>query len=111
KPLKDRENYILTRNESFKAGGAKVIHSVEDILELSKYNELFVIGGGEVYKQLIPHADKMIITHVHEVNFSARIFFPDFTHEEWKVDSLEKIEETEKFPSFTFATYIRKQTN
>lgn len=109
KPLKNRENYVLTNNPNFKANGAEVINSIHDVLFLAENEEVVIIGGGEVYKQFMPYADKMIITHVHEVNMSARVFFPDFSHDEWKIDadSLEKNEETEKHSSFTFATYTR----
>lgn len=108
KPLKHRENYVLTNNKDFKANGATVIHSVDEVLELAKDEEVFVIGGGMIYSQLLPYADKLILTHVHSFNFRARVFFPNITHKEWKVEIVEKFEETEKHPSFTFATYTRK---
>jgi len=108
KPLKHRENYVLTNNKDFKANGATVIHSVDEVLELAKDEEVFVIGGGMIYSQLLPYADKLILTHVHSFNFSARVFFPHITHKEWKIEEMEKFEETEKHPSFTFATYTRK---
>lgn len=109
KPLKNRENYIITRNKDFKANGATVIHSVKDVLELAEDDEVFVIGGGEIYKELLPYADKLILTHVHTFNFEGRVFFPDYSVKDWKVDidSMEKFEETDKHPSFTFTTYNR----
>jgi dihydrofolate reductase len=108
KPLPKRKNYVLTNNKDFSHVGAKVIHSVEDVLKLSKTHEVFVIGGGEIYAQLMPHADKMILTHVHVVDGSATTFFPDFNHEQWDLVSMTKHEEDESHGhSFTFANYTR----
>lgn len=110
KPLPKRKNYVLTHNESFAPDGAKVIHSMEEALNLARSREVFIIGGGEVYKQFMPYADKLILTQVHTIDFSARVFFPEFTPEEWKLTNMVKHEADEKHPfSFTFATYIRKK--
>ena len=111
KPLKNRENYVLTRNKNFKANGATVLHSIKDVLELAENEEVFIIGGGDIYKELMPYADKLILTHVHSFNFNARVFFPDFSAKDWKIDteSMEKHEETDRHPSFTFAVYHRRK--
>lgn len=111
KPLRNRENYVVTRNKDFKANGATVLHSVKDVLEIAENDEVFVIGGGDIYKELIPYADKLIITHVHAFNFNAKIFFPDFSAKDWKIDieTMEKHEEENGRPSFTFATYERRK--
>jgi dihydrofolate reductase len=108
KPLEKRKNYIITRDERFNPIGAKVIHSIDSILELSKKNDIFVIGGGDVYGQLLPYADTMMLTHVHEINKSAKVFFPDYDTREWGV-SFNKHDGDENTPSFTFATYTRKK--
>lgn len=109
KLLKNREKYVLSRDKKFKANGTKTIHSINEILELAKNNDVAIIGGGETFNQLIHYADKLIITHVHEFNFKARVFFPEFTYKDWKLEKMEKFEETEKAPSFTFATYTKKK--
>lgn len=108
KPLDKRKNYVLTRDNSFSANGAKVIHSIDDVLKLSKTHDVFVIGGGEIYSQLMPYADKMILTHVHIVDGKARTYFPDYDWKDWKQTSKVKHEADEKhLHSFTFATYER----
>jgi len=111
KPLKNRENYVLTNQKDFKDNGAKVIHSIDDVLELSKDEDLFVIGGGEIYKSLMPYADRLIITHVHSVNINARTFFPSISPRDWKIDSENMVrhEEDDNRPSFTIATYNRAE--
>lgn len=109
KPLEKRKNYVLTRNEEFNPVGAKVIHSINDVIELAKLHDVYVIGGAQVYEQLLPYADKMLLTFVHEFNFNARVFFPDYNPKEWKVTSIKKHEADKKHAySFTFATLERK---
>lgn len=111
RPLAKRKNYILTRDKSFTvSNGAKVVHSIEEVLELSKSFEVFVIGGGEIYEQFLPHADKMILTHVHVVDGRARVFFPDYDYKDWKIQPnlTVKHEADERHEhDFTFATYLR----
>lgn len=110
KPLPKRKNYVLTSNKSYSYGGVTVVHSIDDILQLSKAHDIYICGGGEIYKQFMPYADRLLITHVHVVDFSARVFFPDFTPEEWKLIKAVKHEADDEHPhSFTFATYIRNK--
>lgn len=110
KPLPKRKNYVLTRDKSFSADGAEVIHSIEEVLELAKTKDIYVIGGGQIYKEFMPYAQKMILTHVHTIDPSARVFFPDFSHSEWKLIKEVKHEaDDEHMYSFTFATYIRNK--
>lgn len=114
KPLEKRKNYILTRDESFNVEGAKVINSIDDVLTLSKTNDVMVIGGGEVYEQFLPHADKMILTHVHVVDGKARTFFPNYDYKDWKIQpnitKKHKADENHEH-DFTFATYIKNEVN
>lgn len=110
KPLPKRKNIVLTKDESFKVeGNAKVVNSIEEVLELSKSKDIYIIGGAEIYNQFMPHADKLILTHVHSVNFSGRVFFPEYDMQEWiPVGKFQKHEVDEKhLHSFTFATYER----
>ena len=109
KPLPKRKNYVLTKNENFvPEGNAKVLHSVEEVLEMSKSKEVYIIGGGEIYKKFIPYADNLIITHVHVVNIQGRVFFPDIDPKEWDIKSMVKHEEDDKHEhSFTFTHYVR----
>lgn len=110
KPLPKRKNYILTTNEDFKAEGrAKVLHSIEEVLEMSKKGDVYICGGGELYYQFMPYADTLYLTHVHTIDFKARTFFPEVSPKEWKLTKAVKHEPDEKNPhSFTFAEYNRK---
>lgn len=111
KPLPKRKNVVLTRDVSFNPEGAKVVTSLEEVLDLAKTREVFIMGGGDVYEQFITYADKMILTQVHAMNNRATVHFPDFDSKEWKVvkDSMKKHEADENHAeSFTFTTYERK---
>lgn len=109
KPLPKRKNYVLTRDVSFKEEGATVVSTVEEVVELSKGREVFIIGGGEIYNQFIDIADNMILTQVHAMNYNATVHFPDFTAEHWKLTSMKKHEADDNHPvSFTFATYEKR---
>ena len=108
RPLPKRKNFILTRDESYVAEGATVIHSIEEVLEMSKSRDIFICGGGEIYKEFMPYADALIITHVHVVNIQGRVFFPDIDPKEWNIKSMVKHEEDDKHEhSFTFTHYVR----
>lgn len=111
KPLPKRKNYVLTTDKSFTVLGAtKVVHSIEEVVELGKHHDIYIIGGGEVYSQMLPYADRLIMTHVHTINHNAEVFFPKIDVKEWKLVNALKNEASKKFPhSFTFATYERKK--
>lgn len=81
-PLPNRINIIVTRDKNFKAQGCVIVHSVEEAIERAKnfpmgVNEVFIIGGGQIYKQAITYADKLYLTIVHKV-FSGDTKFPEY---------------------------------
>ncbi|MBP2018386.1 dihydrofolate reductase [Symbiobacterium terraclitae] len=81
-PLKGRTNIVLTRDRSFRAPGCEVRHSVAEVL--ADPRPLFVIGGAELYRQFLPHADEMILTRIdHE--FQGDTFFPAWEASEWEL--------------------------
>jgi len=68
KPLNGRVNIIITRQNNFTVNGATVVHSLEEAAKYAAslaYKELFILGGGEIYKDAIAKADKIYITRVH----------------------------------------------
>lgn len=111
KPLPKRKNYVLTHDEDFEVKGkTQVLHSVEEVLEIAKKREIFIIGGGEVYKQFLPHADRLIMTHVHTIDLEARVFFPEFNIHEWTMSKSKKNEIDDKHKySFTITTYEKRK--
>lgn len=88
RPLPHRENVILTRNKSFKADGCLVFNSFQEVLD--HYNDeedktMFIIGGGEIYKEALKLdiVDEMYITHVKK-SFDADTFFPEINIRDWR---------------------------
>jgi dihydrofolate reductase len=80
RPLPNRTNYIITRNKDYKAVGCQVFNSLEEVIGDSKLTEeIFVIGGAEIYKQAIKYADKLCLTLVDKEYSDADAFFPDYS--------------------------------
>nr|AIA11390.1 Dihydrofolate reductase [uncultured bacterium] len=111
KPLPKRHNVILTRDAQFQAEGCEVIHSTDDFVH--KYGagaqeELFVIGGAEVYKQLLPYADRLYITEIaHTFHVDTYLESLDLT--QWVEVSRVKGLRNEANPyDYDFVLYERK---
>jgi len=80
-PLADRENIIITRSENFTAQGCIITHSIKDAITKAKElddREVFVIGGGEIYKQAMQHVQKLYLTLIDDVK-EGDVFFPDYS--------------------------------
>lgn len=81
KPLPNRTNIIITRDFSYMPTGAIVCNSIEDAINKAKEtekSEIFVIGGGQIYQQALPFADKLYLTLV-DGTFDADTYFPDYS--------------------------------
>ena len=88
--LPERTNIVITRNLSYKPEGVIVAHSLDEALKVANRlpsshpersegsNEIFVIGGGEIYKQALPIADKLYLT-VIDTEIEGDTFFPDYS--------------------------------
>lgn len=81
-PLPDRTNIVITRDEDYFAEGVEMSHSLDEALRLASLaqgdDEVFVIGGGQIYEEAMPFADKLYLTIV-EGNPDADTFFPPFS--------------------------------
>ena len=109
-PLKKRVNIVLTRNKSYQASNAILVHSRDELLEEVKQydtHDIYVIGGGVVYDMLLPYCDTAYVT---KINFSYQVdtWFPNLDKmSEWRL--VEESEEQTCFDvEFTFRKYIRK---
>jgi dihydrofolate reductase len=110
KPLKDRTNIVLTTNRDFVAEGCIVCHSLDELFEeLSKLNDddVYVIGGGNIYNKLYPYCSEAYITKVDAV-VSADAFLHNFDEDNgWYLSYASEIHE-ENGLKFTFNTYKNK---
>jgi len=112
RPLPGRENIILTRNDSYQAPGATILHSWQDMLSTIKDREkVFLCGGATVYSLGLACADELYITHVQK-SFEGDTFFPDIDNTQWQVQVTEKSEGknllTDETIPLHFVTYVRK---
>jgi dihydrofolate reductase len=100
RPLSDRENVVLTRNKTFNAEDAIVLHNLNEVWEKYQNEEektIFIIGGGEIYKQALESnlITEMYITHVNK-SYDAETFFPEFDLSQWKVEVIQMHEKDAK---------------
>ncbi|MFD0697321.1 dihydrofolate reductase [Paenibacillus sp. GCM10027628] len=109
KPLPGRRNVILTQNSQFQAEGCEVVHSVEEAVQAFRDEELFVIGGAEIFRLMAEVVDRMYITYIdHE--FEADTYFGEMDMSEWTLVSSEQGERNEKNPyAYYFRIYDRKK--
>ncbi|AIQ64289.1 dihydrofolate reductase [Paenibacillus stellifer] len=112
KPLPGRTSIVLTRDDSFSAEGAKVVHSLEEALQAAgDETELMVIGGAEIYKITLPVADRLIVTLIEE-SFDGDTFFPEIDWSQWTEVSSENGIKDEKNPyDYRFVVYERLDRN
>lgn len=89
RPLPHRTNIVVTRDPRFEAAGCLVAHSVDAALTIAArhtdpaHPEVFVIGGAELYRQLLPYADRLYPTLV-EADVEGDAWFPEFDWNEWR---------------------------
>ncbi|MCA6449396.1 MAG: dihydrofolate reductase [Chitinophagaceae bacterium] len=89
KPLQGRLNIVITRQHHWQPEGVIVVHSLAEAMEAAKkahYKEVFVIGGGEIYKEALPVASKIYLTRVDTAP-DADTYFPDIDPEQWQLTS------------------------
>ena len=78
KVLPNRKNIVISTDKDLKIEGALVVHSVEEALEAAKGDNIFVIGGGKIYAEFLPLADKIYLTEIDAQCPDADTFFPTF---------------------------------
>lgn len=81
RPLPNRENIVITRDETYSHDGIIVVHSLEGALERAKETgaeKMFIIGGGEIYTLALPYADELELTLINGEDPEATVFFPEF---------------------------------
>jgi dihydrofolate reductase len=84
RPLPGRRNIVVTRNPDFVAPGAEVVSSLEVALaQCAGAPEAFVIGGAELYRLALPHADRLLITEI-EHDFDGDTYFPAPAPARWR---------------------------
>ncbi|MFN4181452.1 MAG: dihydrofolate reductase [Candidatus Paceibacteria bacterium] len=108
KALPSRRNIVLTKNTQYQSSGIEVVNSISEILDTETDEEIFIIGGAEIYKAFLPHAHKLYITHVDMTFKDADAFFPGLNLDIWiKKTSLLAPKDAEHAFDMEFAVYER----
>ncbi len=112
KPLSGRKNIIITRKSDWKAEGVSVVNSLEAAVALASelnYNEIFVIGGGEIYLIAFQKANKIYMTRVH-AEIEGDTYFPVIEKNDWSLTSNVNNAADEKHAyAFSFQLWEKKQ--
>lgn len=111
KPLPGRINIIITRQDDFYRENCIVTHSLEEALTLGEQNgqqEIFILGGAQIYKLALDVADRIYLTEIHG-EFEGDTFFPEIDHNIWKEVKREDREADEKNPyPYSFVVLERR---
>ncbi len=112
KPLPGRINIVISRQANYNVEGCLVAKSLEEALELAKLDsEVFIIGGGEIYKQSLQIADKVYLTRVH-AGFAGDTFFPELNLSEWSTECITKGKPAnDDGLGYTFINLVRDRKN
>ena len=109
--LPNREHIIITRNKNFKVDSNKVavVHDLNSLIE--KYSkcedEIFVIGGAEIYKQFLPYAQKIYLTQIDET-FEGDTYWPEINYDEFKTEyTSEQLTDEKNGLTYTFIDLVR----
>lgn len=113
-PLLGRTKVVITNQQDYKPDDCLVVHSVDaaiDLVEKGGETEVFIIGGGEIFKQSLELADRIYLSIVH-TTFQAEVYFPQLDKSQWTEieSSHHPVDQTHQFP-FTYKTLIRKTKN
>ena len=110
-PLKKRTNIVITRKKDYNAKGVTVVHSIEEALEAVKEfksEDVYVIGGGEIYKQMLPYCDLAHVTKI-DYAYAADTYFPNLDEDtEWELTGVSD-EQTYYDLVYEFCRYERKK--
>lgn len=105
--LPGRTTVIVTRNKHYQVEGAVVVHSIEQALSVcAEDDEVFLIGGAELYQQGFQHADKLYMTEVH-TDVEGDAFLPEFDLTQWDEVARES-HQAENGLAFSYVTYQRR---
>lgn len=93
KALPNRLNVVITSDKGYKAENAIVVSSVEEALKYCENDEAFIIGGGMIYKEFLPYADKLYLTEIEDSCEDADTYFPSFDKEKYNRTVLKSLYE------------------
>ena len=107
-PLPNRKHIVITDNKEDIFPGCEIVFSIEEAMEKVKNEkEAFIIGGGSIYRQFFPYANKLYLTLVHKP-FEADVFFPEINYSEWEEVAREDYFDEKNQFNYSYLDLIRK---
>lgn len=108
--LPNRTNIVITSDKTENYPGCVVVRSLEEAFEKApKEKEVFIIGGGQLYRSSFEKTNKLYLTRIHHAFENADTFFPEINFEKWNLIEKEEHKADEKHRhDYTFETYVRK---
>lgn len=104
--LPNRRNIVITRNPDFAAAGTQRAASLDEAIAMAAGEEIFIIGGGEIYRQALPLADRMELTLIDADTPDADTFFPTIDPARWrKLTATTPATDETTALTYTFQTY------
>ena len=110
RPLPGRRNLVISRNPEWQAAGVEVAPALDAALALlADYDEVMIIGGGQLYAEALSRADRLYLTHI-DLDVEGDTFFPDYTGYKWQQIELSCHSADEKNPyAYRFETLQRQR--
>ena len=103
KPLPNRNNIVLTRS-NIEIENCKVVNSIDDVLKIK--DDVFIIGGGEIYKQFLHLSNKLYVTKI-DAEIEADAYFPEFDSD-WRIESVDShLKDDKNEYNYKFINYVR----
>lgn len=111
KPLPNRTSIVISRQTDLQIEGVILAHSVEEAILKAKsltWEDIFIVGGSEIYALSLPLADEILVTQLHDI-FEGDAFFPEISSELWEITEQERgITDDKNTYQFSYVTYTRK---
>jgi len=107
RPLPNRRNIVITRNPEWKHDGVEAVPSLDAALALTGDAEAFVIGGAQIFVEVLPRAGKLIVTEIDKT-FDCDTFLPPIDPQQWQEVAREQHQSAKTGLSFAIVTYRRR---
>ncbi|MFA5626043.1 MAG: type 3 dihydrofolate reductase [Thiohalomonadaceae bacterium] len=110
RPLPERHNIVVTKDTGYQAAGATVVHSIDEALQTAgDVSEVMIIGGESFYRQMLPQADRLILTLVH-AKITGDAWFPEFAWADWQeIEREDHVADEQNTHAFSFLVLEKRE--
>jgi dihydrofolate reductase len=108
RPLPNRRNIVVTRNQAWRHEGAEAVGSLEEAAALMGGGEAFIIGGAQIFSEALPRVQRLIVTEIAKT-FDCDTFFPEIDPQQWQETARERYHSDPNDCDFSIVTYQRKK--